>query len=362
MEFGIFIQGYLPGPDAHDSAAEHGMLLEEIEYVRCADANNWKYVWISEHHALAEYSHISASDVVRRLPRRGHRADPHRLGDLQPEPAGQPPRAQRRARRHARPPHEPPLRVRHRPRRGVPRGRHVQHPRHVVDEGRVGRGDLGDRPDVGAQGLHVRGQPLRARHAPQHARPSPTARGTRRCGSRAATRRPSARRASTASARSGSTSRPITEMKPASSTSTRKASPSCTNPVGAVRQRQRDDHQRGALLRGPGQGPRDRAALRRGYLFSLVLPLPRHVPQAPPAPVTWPEKPPALAGGVPRPGDRDGRGAVRQPRRGRRAAAALRGAPASTRWCSACPTDMHPDEALECIETVRQVRDPRVRP
>ena len=64
MEFGIFIQGYLPGPDAHDSAAEHGMLLEEIEYVRCADANNWKYVWISEHHALAEYSHISASDVV----------------------------------------------------------------------------------------------------------------------------------------------------------------------------------------------------------------------------------------------------------------------------------------------------------
>jgi len=38
MEFGIFIQGYLPGPAAHDSAAEHRTLFEEIEYVKCADA------------------------------------------------------------------------------------------------------------------------------------------------------------------------------------------------------------------------------------------------------------------------------------------------------------------------------------
>src|SRR5262245_24379680 len=63
MEFGIFIQGHLPGPRAHDSEAEHRMLLDEVELVKCADRNNWKYVWISEHHALAEYSHISASDV-----------------------------------------------------------------------------------------------------------------------------------------------------------------------------------------------------------------------------------------------------------------------------------------------------------
>ena len=35
--------------------------------MKCADRNNWKYVWISEHHALTEYSHISASEVVRGL-------------------------------------------------------------------------------------------------------------------------------------------------------------------------------------------------------------------------------------------------------------------------------------------------------
>jgi len=63
MEFGIFIQGHLPGPRAHDSEAEHRMLLDEVELVKCADRNNWKYVWISEHHALTEYSHISASEV-----------------------------------------------------------------------------------------------------------------------------------------------------------------------------------------------------------------------------------------------------------------------------------------------------------
>jgi alkanesulfonate monooxygenase SsuD/methylene tetrahydromethanopterin reductase-like flavin-dependent oxidoreductase (luciferase family) len=63
MEFGIFIQGHLPGPQAHDTDAEHRMLFDEVELVKCADRNNWKYVWISEHHALTEYSHISASEV-----------------------------------------------------------------------------------------------------------------------------------------------------------------------------------------------------------------------------------------------------------------------------------------------------------
>ncbi|MBI2705213.1 MAG: LLM class flavin-dependent oxidoreductase [Actinobacteria bacterium] len=63
MEFGIFIQGYVPGPAAHDSNAEHAALLAEAELVECADRHNWKYVWATEHHALTEYSHLSASDV-----------------------------------------------------------------------------------------------------------------------------------------------------------------------------------------------------------------------------------------------------------------------------------------------------------
>src|SRR2546421_7364702 len=63
MEFGIFIQGYVPGPDAHDSEKEHAALLAEADLVECADRHGWKYVWCSEHHSLAEYSHLSASDV-----------------------------------------------------------------------------------------------------------------------------------------------------------------------------------------------------------------------------------------------------------------------------------------------------------
>ncbi len=63
MEFGIFLQGHLPGPDAFDRAREHEMFMQEVEYVMCADQNNWKYVWVSEHHALTEYSHTSASEV-----------------------------------------------------------------------------------------------------------------------------------------------------------------------------------------------------------------------------------------------------------------------------------------------------------
>ncbi len=63
MEFGIFVQGYVPGPAAHDSESEHAALLGEAALVECADRNGWKYVWVTEHHGLAEYSHISASDV-----------------------------------------------------------------------------------------------------------------------------------------------------------------------------------------------------------------------------------------------------------------------------------------------------------
>ena len=63
MEFGIFIQGYVPGPDAQDPEAEHEALMGEIGLIEVADRHNWKYMWASEHHGLPEYSHISASDA-----------------------------------------------------------------------------------------------------------------------------------------------------------------------------------------------------------------------------------------------------------------------------------------------------------
>jgi alkanesulfonate monooxygenase SsuD/methylene tetrahydromethanopterin reductase-like flavin-dependent oxidoreductase (luciferase family) len=64
MEFGLFMNGYLPGPAAHNRDAEHTMLMREIEYAIHADGHHWKYAWFGEHHALTEYSHMSAPEVV----------------------------------------------------------------------------------------------------------------------------------------------------------------------------------------------------------------------------------------------------------------------------------------------------------
>ena len=60
MEFGIFSNGYIPGPAAHDTESEHTELMREASYGILADKNNWKYMWFGEHHALTEYSHMSA--------------------------------------------------------------------------------------------------------------------------------------------------------------------------------------------------------------------------------------------------------------------------------------------------------------
>lgn len=64
MEFGLFLNGYLPGPAAHNADAEHEMLMREVSYAIHADKFNWKYVWMGEHHALTEYSHLSAPEVL----------------------------------------------------------------------------------------------------------------------------------------------------------------------------------------------------------------------------------------------------------------------------------------------------------
>jgi alkanesulfonate monooxygenase SsuD/methylene tetrahydromethanopterin reductase-like flavin-dependent oxidoreductase (luciferase family) len=64
VEFGLFFNGYTPGPAAHDSASEHTVLMNEIALAIHADRHNWKYAWFGEHHALTEYSHMSAGEVV----------------------------------------------------------------------------------------------------------------------------------------------------------------------------------------------------------------------------------------------------------------------------------------------------------
>lgn len=64
MEFGVFLNGYLPGPASRDTSSEHTMILREMEYVIHADKHNWKYAWFGEHHSLTEYSHLSSPEVM----------------------------------------------------------------------------------------------------------------------------------------------------------------------------------------------------------------------------------------------------------------------------------------------------------
>jgi alkanesulfonate monooxygenase SsuD/methylene tetrahydromethanopterin reductase-like flavin-dependent oxidoreductase (luciferase family) len=65
MEFGLFIQNYVPNfRRAAEPDAEHHVIMEELEYVIAADKAGFKYVWVTEHHFLDEYSHLSANDVV----------------------------------------------------------------------------------------------------------------------------------------------------------------------------------------------------------------------------------------------------------------------------------------------------------
>jgi alkanesulfonate monooxygenase SsuD/methylene tetrahydromethanopterin reductase-like flavin-dependent oxidoreductase (luciferase family) len=66
MEFGIFIQGYNPAFRRGDdlAEAEHRAFMNEIAAVEGADRAGFKYVWLTEHHFLDEYSHLSANDVT----------------------------------------------------------------------------------------------------------------------------------------------------------------------------------------------------------------------------------------------------------------------------------------------------------
>ncbi|HXY43884.1 MAG TPA: LLM class flavin-dependent oxidoreductase [Acidimicrobiales bacterium] len=65
MEFGVFIQTYVPKwRQEADPDAEHHALLEDLAVVEAADRYGFKYAWATEHHFLDEYSHLSANDVV----------------------------------------------------------------------------------------------------------------------------------------------------------------------------------------------------------------------------------------------------------------------------------------------------------
>jgi alkanesulfonate monooxygenase SsuD/methylene tetrahydromethanopterin reductase-like flavin-dependent oxidoreductase (luciferase family) len=65
VEFGLFIGGWVPDYlEGRDDAAEHRRLIDECRVAEAGDRSGWKYVWVTEHHFLTEYSHISANEVV----------------------------------------------------------------------------------------------------------------------------------------------------------------------------------------------------------------------------------------------------------------------------------------------------------
>jgi alkanesulfonate monooxygenase SsuD/methylene tetrahydromethanopterin reductase-like flavin-dependent oxidoreductase (luciferase family) len=65
VEFGLFIGGWVPDYlNGRNDAAEHERLINETRIAEVGDRSGWKYVWVTEHHFLAEYSHISANEIV----------------------------------------------------------------------------------------------------------------------------------------------------------------------------------------------------------------------------------------------------------------------------------------------------------
>ena len=206
MEFGIFLNGYIPGPGAHDTEWEHRQLMREAEYAIFADKHNWKYAWFGEHHCLTEYSHMSAPEVIMGLVA-GQTDYIHLASGINSlSPRKEHP--VRLAERAAMLDHVTGRRYEWGTGRGA--GSHemasLQHPRHQLDEVGVGRGGPGDPAHVGADGLLLRRRSTSPYRRRTTCYPSPTARGTRRSGSRAATPRPSRRRVSSGSGPSPSTS------------------------------------------------------------------------------------------------------------------------------------------------------------
>ncbi len=64
MEFGLFLQGHVPNRRvAENPDYEHTSFMNDVALAREADRSGFKYVWVSEHHFLDEYSHLSASEI-----------------------------------------------------------------------------------------------------------------------------------------------------------------------------------------------------------------------------------------------------------------------------------------------------------
>lgn len=63
MEFGVFVGMYHPNHRRAAGETEQDVLRAELDVVQAADRSGFKYVWVTEHHFLDEYSHLSANEA-----------------------------------------------------------------------------------------------------------------------------------------------------------------------------------------------------------------------------------------------------------------------------------------------------------
>jgi len=63
MEFGVFVGMYHPEHRRAAGETEQDILRAELDVVQAADRSGFKYVWVTEHHFLDEYSHLSANEA-----------------------------------------------------------------------------------------------------------------------------------------------------------------------------------------------------------------------------------------------------------------------------------------------------------
>ena len=275
MEFGIFLNGYIPGPGAHDSDWEHRQLMREAEYAIFADKHNWKYAWFGEHHCLTEYSHMSAPEVIMGMVA-GQTDYIHLASGINSlSPRKEHP--VRLAERAAMLDHVTDRRYEWGTGRGA--GSHEMASFNILDTNstkaewdevvrEIPR--MWEQVDYTHHGEHFT-VPTPHNVLPEALRP----RAIRRSGWRAATRRRSRRRASSASARSPSTSSRSTTSA-AASTPYKEGIANCTEPLGQFMNDNIMMTNGVHLLRGPREGAAHRARAGQRLPRDDGEPVPRH--------------------------------------------------------------------------------------
>lgn len=61
MKFGLFYEMFVP---PNEPGAEAAIVRQTVDQIVHADKHGWDYVWLTEHHFLKSFSHMSAPEVI----------------------------------------------------------------------------------------------------------------------------------------------------------------------------------------------------------------------------------------------------------------------------------------------------------